>query len=133
MTFAEMSEAFLRANELLAATQHPETVRQLRRCAAAAVECARREAEGGSGFAPVKLITLERGLVDFKEEVKRYEGALIKRAMSLTGYRVEAAAALLGMAHHQTLSDMLRKRHRDLLGEEFHKTRRRKSIITKDA
>ena len=133
MTFAEMSEAFLRADELLAATQHPETIRQLGRCAAATVECARREAEGGSDFAPAKLITLERGLTDFKKEIERYEGALIKRAMSLTGNRVEAAAALLGMANHQTLSDMLKRRHRGLLGEEFHKTRRRKGIITKDA
>lgn len=131
MTFAEMSAAFLRANELLAATQHPETIRQLRRCAVATVECARREAAGGSDFAPVKLITLERGLADFRKEIERYEGALIKRAMSLTGNRVEAAAALLGMANHQTLSDMLKRRHRGLLGEEFHQTRRRKGIIVK--
>lgn len=133
MTFAEMSEAFLRANELLEATQHPETIKQLRRCAAVTVESARRGAEGGSDFGPVKLITLERGLPNFKKEIERYEGALIKRAMSLTGNRVEAAAVLLGMAHHQTLSDMLKKRHRGLLGERFHKTRRRKGIISKDA
>lgn len=62
------------------------------------------------------------------EEVLRYEGGLIKRALEASGGSVTRAARLLGVTH-QGLAFILNGRHRDLLAVRTPVKPRRRSII----
>lgn len=63
-----------------------------------------------------------------EEEVKRFEGELIRRAMDAAKGSVVGAARLLGVKH-QTLSKMLQTRHKDLSQAKNQTNRRKRSII----
>ena len=109
MTPRELNRAYLEADELLRDAQHPETVARLRTAASRAIsksEAAQAEVEAAiiRADAPINL----------RDEVKSFEGKLIKRALTITGGKLRRASRLLGL-QHQTLSLILKERHKDLL------------------
>jgi tetratricopeptide (TPR) repeat protein len=63
-----------------------------------------------------------------EDEVRRYEGSLIKRALETSGGSVTRAARLLGVTH-QGLAFILNGRHKDLLSVRTPVKPRRRSII----
>ncbi len=67
-----------------------------------------------------------------EEEVRRYEGGLIKLALEQAGGRVTRAARLLGVTH-QGLAFILDGRHQELLAARKPVKRRKRSIIRKPA
>ncbi|MGB7925315.1 MAG: sigma 54-interacting transcriptional regulator [Pyrinomonadaceae bacterium] len=64
------------------------------------------------------------------EEVRRYEGSLIKMALDATDGHITHAARLLGTTH-QGLAYILQGRHKDLLTSRKPVRKRRRSIIKK--
>jgi DNA-binding NtrC family response regulator len=66
------------------------------------------------------------------EEVRRYEGTLIKMALDATQGHITHAARLLGTTH-QGLAYILQGRHKDLLTSRKPVRRRRRSIFKKKA
>lgn len=64
------------------------------------------------------------------EEVRRYEGSLIKMALDATQGHITHAARLLGTTH-QGLAYILQGRHKDLLTSRKPVRKRRRSIIKK--
>jgi tetratricopeptide (TPR) repeat protein len=65
------------------------------------------------------------------EEIKRYEGELIKQALNASGGSVTHAARMLGLSH-QSLSFILHTRHQALSTELKPRKRRQRSIIGVD-
>ncbi len=63
-----------------------------------------------------------------EEEVRRFEGELIRRALDAAKGSVVGASRLLGIKH-QTLSKMLQMRHKDLPQAKNQTSRRKRSII----
>ena len=76
---------------------------------------------GHSGLMPFRACMLE-------EEVLRYEGHLIQRALQESEGSVTRAARLLGVTH-QGLAFILNGRHKSLLSERKPAKPRRRSII----
>lgn len=77
----------------------------------------------------IDLADAWRGCV-LSEEVQRYEGELINRALTHSGGNITRAAGLLGTTH-QSLSFILNGRQQKLRAAK-NLVKRRKSIITKD-
>lgn len=123
MSAAELRVTYLHADGLLSQTQHHELLVRLRACARAAFERA-EEGKQGDG-----LLLTSGTPCHLKDEVLGYEGRLILRAYELTGRRVRRAASLLGMKH-QTLSLILKERHRGLLPEEIKPKPKTRSYTT---
>lgn len=119
----ELLDAYGIADHLLANSQHAETLSRLRECARIAISAA----AGQTG-----QINLDDFLVggSLEEEVLRYEGELIRRALDEAGSSVTRAARLLGVSH-QALSYMLNTRHRNLLPARTPAKPRRRSLMTK--
>ena len=101
---ADLFKLYLEADESLGRLADAETVEHLRAAAHLAVEAAQRALA-----TPAELVI--RG--SLKEEVRRYEGELIRRAMEESEGQVTNAARLLGITH-QGLCEILNSRHKDL-------------------
>jgi DNA-binding NtrC family response regulator len=99
-----------RANEWLADSQSPEL---LRRMNAAAIKVL---AKVQAGLMPEAAEGLANKSLDFDQELLRYEGELIKRALTQGDGSLTRAAANLRMSY-QKLSYILETRHKDLLKE----------------
>ena len=61
----------------------------------------------------------------FPDAVRRYEAHFIKLAVKEAAGRITRAARLLGLERHQTLTSLLKNRHKDIPV-----TRRKRSIIS---
>lgn len=99
-----------RANEWLADSQSPDL---LRRLSAAAVKVL---AKVQAGLMPKAAEGLANKSLDFDQELLRYEGELIKRALNQVDGSLTRAAANLKMSY-QKLGYILDTRHKDLLKE----------------
>jgi tetratricopeptide (TPR) repeat protein len=99
-----------RANEWLADSQSPDL---LRRMNAAAIKVL---AKVQAGLTPEVVEGLANKSLDFDQELLRYEGELIKRALTQVDGSLTRAAANLRMSY-QKLSYILETRHKDLLKE----------------
>ncbi|HEV7796534.1 MAG TPA: tetratricopeptide repeat protein [Pyrinomonadaceae bacterium] len=99
-----------RANEWLADSQSPDL---LRRMNAAAIKVL---AKVQAGLMPEAAEGLANKSLDFDQELLRYEGELIKRALTQVDGSLTRAAANLRMSY-QKLSYILETRHQDLLKE----------------
>ncbi|HEV7396319.1 MAG TPA: helix-turn-helix domain-containing protein [Pyrinomonadaceae bacterium] len=77
---------------------------------------------------PIEDAQPRRTVVSLEEEVMRYEGELIHRALESVGGSVTRAARLLGITH-QGLAFILNGRHQQLLAVRTPVRRRRKSIF----
>lgn len=113
MTVGELQQCYTAADELLRASQHYGTLLRLRDCANIVVTRS-HQATATSDFAPDGIISANKP-INLKEEVKRYEGALVKRAMDLTENKVLRASRLLGLKSHQTLMATLKGRQAGLV------------------
>ena len=99
-----------RANERLADSQSPDL---LRRMNAAAIKVL---AKVQAGLMPKAAEGLANKSLDFDQELLRYEGELIKRALNQVDGSLTRAAANLKMSY-QKLGYILETRHKDLLKE----------------
>ncbi|HEY0098189.1 MAG TPA: response regulator, partial [Pyrinomonadaceae bacterium] len=115
---SELSEIYVRADELLGKSQNMANLKRL--CA-----CARRvlfsthlspTPHDWTGFS-------------FKDAVRRYESHLIERALKDADGMVSRAAQLLGVKHHQSLVSLLKNRHKHLLHVRTPIVPRKRSII----
>ena len=101
-----------RANEWLADSQSPDL---LRRMNAAAIKVLAR-VQAGLMQMPEHSEGLVNKSLDFDQELLRYEGELIKRALAQVDGSLTRAAAILKMSY-QKLGYILETRHKDLLKE----------------
>lgn len=117
LTEIELPEIYRRADELLKGTQDAEDVARLRACARIVIKRL-------SGMrVHDKNFTLDGA-------VQELEARLIEQALKVEEGSVTRAARRLGMKH-QTLSHLLRTRHKKLLGKRTPAIPRRRSIIKK--
>jgi tetratricopeptide (TPR) repeat protein len=116
---SELVKVYRRADFLLKDTQDAEDIARLR-------ECARIVIKRLSGM------QLHEKNFSFYGAVHELEARLIEQALELEGGSVSRAAKRLGLKH-QSLSHMLRARHKKLMGKRTPPTPRLRSIIKKDA
>lgn len=101
---ADLFNLYLEADERLGQRADSENLEQLRASARLAIQMAQ-----GAFVAPVELAAG----ASLREEVRRYEGELIKRALEKSEGQVTSAARLLGISH-QGLCEILNSRHKSL-------------------
>lgn len=102
---ADLFKLYLEADQMVGDKPDADTVEHLR--AAARVALAQAHRALGQ-----KIEDLRVG-GSLKEEVRRYEGELIKRALDESAGQVTTAARLLGISH-QGLCEILKSRHKNL-------------------
>jgi tetratricopeptide (TPR) repeat protein len=116
---SEVIKVYQRADELLRDTQDAEDIARLRACARIVI----RRLSG---------MQLHDKNFTFYGAVQEIEARLIEQALELEGGSITRAAERLGLKR-QTLSNMLKVRHKKLLDKRTPPIPRRRSIIKKDA
>ncbi len=113
---AELFGVYLRADELLKGSQHAEDVTRLRACARLII--IRR-------MAGLSLLDRNFSLHGARHDL---EARYIAQALDEAGGSITRAAKLLGLGH-QSLTNILKARHKTLLTKRTPPRTRRKSII----
>lgn len=121
LALEKQHETYMRAADLLSRVQHPETHARLAACRQLIQETIRRSA--------TERIPLGEGYSLF-EDMTRYEGEVIARALKKANGSITRAARLLGLTH-QSLDFMLKGRHQHLLPSRTPIRKRHKSLIRK--
>jgi tetratricopeptide (TPR) repeat protein len=116
---AEVYDVYVRADGLLKNTQDAEDVARLRACARIVM---RR----------LSTSQIREKNFSFYGAVHEFEGKMIEQALEMSGGSVTGAAKMLGVTH-QTLTSMLKKRHKRLLKKRTPAKNRKRSIIKKPA
>ena len=140
----ELGELYGRASVLLSRAQHPGILARLNSCAVRVIgeladEQPRAAAPAAQAEAPRARAAYAAEAGDrwagfsLKNEVRRYEGVLISRALRDAGGVVSRAAQLLGFRHYQTLIALLNSRHPELLEARTPIVPRRRSIARRRA
>jgi two-component system chemotaxis response regulator CheY len=113
----DLSVTYERAVGLLAASQYPSILTRLNSCARRVLRAvsARNLASAGDAGERAFHAPVDWREFSFWREVRRYEHHLIEHALKDAGGLVTRAAELLGFKHHQSLSTLLNRRHKDLL------------------
>ena len=114
----ELARVYARADELLRDTQDADDIQRLRACSRAVV----RRLSGAQ---------LHEKDFSFYGAVHELEANLIEQALEMESGSVSRAARRLGLKH-QSLSHMLKSRHKSLMDRRTPPARRRRSIIRKD-
>lgn len=125
MTTSEIFSAYEKAAELLQESRHLATLKKLQKIGLDIVRSAHDQPEDNEIPALIEI----KPNFNLKKAVDEYEGKYIKRAWELTGGQMNQAAKLLGMKGHQTLSYILAKRQKNLLGDAYQPLKRLRSII----
>jgi tetratricopeptide (TPR) repeat protein len=115
---SEVSEVYRRADELLKETQDAEDIARLRAC----------------GHVVIKRLSgmqLHDKNFSFYSAVHELEARLIEQALEMEAGSVSRAARRLGLKH-QSLSHMLKARHKKLMVKRTPPEKRLRSIIRKD-
>jgi DNA-binding protein Fis len=112
---SEVAKVYGRADELLRGTQDAEDIARLRACARIVI----RRLSG---------MQLQDNNFSFYGAVQEVEARLIERALELEGGSITRAAKRLGLKR-QTLSNMLKDRHKKLLDKRTTPIPRKRSII----
>lgn len=121
---AELRDYYKNAAAVLADSQHAAIKSRLGKCARSVLA-----REDGSGFSPDRAMPEATvASASLEEQVLRYEGELIKRALQLSDGSVTRAARLLGVTH-QGLAFILNGRQKNLLPSRKPPKPRRRSII----
>jgi DNA-binding protein Fis len=115
---SELAAVYRRADELLKDTQDAEDVARLRACALVVVRRLSGAQLRDKGFS-------------FYDAVNDLEASLIEQALEMESGSVSRAARKLGLKH-QSLSHMLKARHKGLMSKRTPPESRRRSIIKKD-
>jgi tetratricopeptide (TPR) repeat protein len=116
---SELSKVYACADELLKDTQDVEDIARLRACARIVIK----------RFAGMQLHDKR---FSFYGAVHELEARLIELALELEEGSISRAAKRLGLKH-QSLSHMLRARHKKLMSKRTPPTPRKQSIIKKDS
>ena len=129
-------------DQLLSCSTHAETLGRLRKTTReiitkltvepgnAMVKLEVEQPAANNGRTGMNLAEALRGST-LAEEIKRYEGELIRQALKASGGSVTHAARILGLTH-QSLSFILHTRHQGLSTELKPRKRRQRSIIRMD-
>jgi len=120
----ELRSYYKSAESALAQTQHPGIQFRLGECARSVLGNEGRAATSGAGSKPIQTAANS----SLEEQVLRYEGELIKRALETSDGSVTRAARLLGVTH-QGLAFILNGRQKNLLPSRKPAKPRRRSII----
>jgi tetratricopeptide (TPR) repeat protein len=115
---AEVYDAYVRADGLLKNTQDAEDIARLRACARVVM---RR----------LSSAQIREKNFSFYGAVHEFEGKMIEQALEMAGGSVTGAAKLLGVTH-QTITSMLKTRHKRLLKNRTPAKKRLKSIVKKE-
>jgi DNA-binding NtrC family response regulator len=118
LTELDAHAAYKRADEFLKGTQDAEDISRLRACA----KIVMRRLMG---------IQISDSKFVLKKALRDYEARFIEAALSRSGGRISQAASMLGLSH-QTLSNILKFRQKNLLEKRLPPTPRRKSIVRRD-
>ncbi len=134
LTADELIELYNRADSLLNGARNADLLARLNACARIALNATSALTETpqpAAASAEVFFAPLPRGWDGFslKKEVRRYEAALIERALKEAEGVVSRAAQMLGFEHYQTLIALLNNRHKNLLHARTPIVPRRRSII----
>jgi CheY-like chemotaxis protein len=115
---SELSEIYVRADELLGKSQNMATLKRLGACARRVLFLTHASASphDWTGFS-------------FRDAVRSYESHLIERALRDAEGMVSRAAQLLGLKHHQSLVSLIKNRHQHLLHVRTPIVPRKRSII----
>jgi tetratricopeptide (TPR) repeat protein len=113
----ELGQLYERASELLATSSHAATRARLNDCAGRVIRAISARLGQETATARAEQFKPHSGWhdFDFRKEMRRYEAFWIERALRETCGVVTRAAQLLGFKHHQSLTTLLTRRHRDLL------------------
>ena len=115
----QLKDFYAEADQRLGEDVSRETLQRLRACARSV-----------TGVTPPMTTAPGTLRIAFTEEVRKCEGALIKRALQEANGSVTRAAKTLGLTH-QGLCYIINHRHKDLLGARAPIRVRRKSLIKK--
>jgi tetratricopeptide (TPR) repeat protein len=115
----ELYKVYHRADELLKGTQDAEDIARLRACARIVIK-------------RLSGMRLHDKNFTLYGAVQELEARLIEQALKVEEGSVTRAARKLGMKH-QTLSHLLRTRHKKLLSKRTPAKKRKRSIIKKDS
>jgi tetratricopeptide (TPR) repeat protein len=115
---SELADVYRRADELLKDTQDAEDVARLRVCGSVVVKRLSGAQLNDKNFS-------------FYGAVHDLEAGLIEQALEMESGSVSRAARRLGLKH-QSLSHMLKSRHKRLMGKRTPPERRLRSIIKRD-
>ena len=102
---ADLLKLYLEADERVGNMPDADTIERLRSASRITIAAAQR--------ALGKTIEDLRAGGSLKEQVRRYEAELVKRAMDESQGQVTSAARILGISH-QGLCEMLKTRHKGL-------------------
>src|SRR5262249_24818668 len=116
LTADELVSIFERARDFLKFTQNTTILRRLTECAWRALSIVHTARPDWTTFA-------------LGETLNRHEARFIQMALEDAGGSVTKAAALLGLAGHQSLNFILHRRHPELLNARTPIKPRRRSII----
>jgi tetratricopeptide (TPR) repeat protein len=116
---SELANVYRRADELLKETQDAEDIARLRACARVVMK-------------RLSGMQLHDKNFSFYSAVHELEAKLIEQALEMEAGSVSRSARRLGLKH-QSLSHMLRARHKKLLGKRTPPEKRLRSIIKKDS
>ena len=119
MSESELAKTYRRANDFLKGSQDAEDKERLLACAMSVIK-------------RLSGMQLHDKNFSFYGAVHELEARLIEQALELEEGSVSRAARRLGLKH-QSLSHMLRARHKKLMGKRTPPTPRLRSIIKKDA
>lgn len=123
LTTGEMYAVYQRAYEWLIESQHSQTLQRLLKAA--------NRVLSACVVTPNVNRKLEAGTQGtLRDVIHRYEKEIIRQALRNSEGVITRAASLLGMSY-QTLSHMLKNRHRDLLLERTPARPRKRSIVKK--
>jgi DNA-binding NtrC family response regulator len=130
LNVGEICSVYERADRLLVGADHKETNARLLACARRVLLKVQQWFSGeASSPALRKEETVEgENTYSLPEAVRRYEAELIGRALEAAGGSITAAAQRLGVPH-QTLSAIIRRRHKKFLDSRKPRKPRRVSII----
>jgi tetratricopeptide (TPR) repeat protein len=138
LTFDELRLAYVRADELLSESQHPEILTRLRRAAAKVFAAdAPRNKEKSEGH-PAKSSAVDETRhsdrhtwegFSLKEEVRRLEERYIRLALENSEGRISHAAKLLGFEDHGSLNSLLKNKYQHLRAARLPAFPRKRSII----
>lgn len=120
LSHQQMGNLLRRASNLLAETQHLDSLKRLAACAF-------------RGLFLIQAVPVPPDWTAFyfRNAVRRYESDLIRIALQQAGGSVTKAAHLLGFRHHQTLVSLLNSRHQSLQSARRPIVRRRRSLTIK--
>jgi CheY-like chemotaxis protein len=126
MSAKELIVAFQSALDLSRESQDPLTLRRMIAC----MEIVLASLQSPADVAAFEAVEWDWEGFSLKEETRRFEEGVIRRALRDAGGSVTKAAKLLGFKHHQSLISLIGGRHRKLLPARSKVRARRRPLFS---